>query len=294
MTATVSGAVYDFASKVLTIVVQSACWGFLPSSGVVSAAGSRAAAVDISAVMVVDNRQIGPCHRPSIVDYQLSIIDRAEPQDMELSDKDAPLAPPQRKTLGETIAESLREAILCGRFQPGERLVESSLAKQMGVSQTTVREGLARLERIGLVERHDKNRAVVASLTANDMKEIDSLRSVLCTMAALIVVREPKLELIARLKANVQQMQDAREPEEFAKLDLDFHEMIVRASGHSRLISSWDALRSQSFFNLLQMTRDPSLAVRAAKGHREWIHVLETGDLDEAMRLSSATLGQIC
>ena len=53
--------------------------------------------------------------------------------------------------------DRLREAIVTGRFQPSERLIEVEVARELGVGRSAVRTALARLEHEGLVE-HERHR----------------------------------------------------------------------------------------------------------------------------------------
>ncbi len=77
----------------------------------------------------------------------------------------------------------LREAILHGRVQPGDALVISSLAKELGVSATPLREALGRLAAEGLVEMQAHGSARVASVDLAEAVEIYELRQVLEPMA---------------------------------------------------------------------------------------------------------------
>src|SRR5439155_24684722 len=86
------------------------------------------------------------------------------------------LRPATRQTLGEHVADSLREAIFGGLFQPGQRLAEASLASTLKVSRAPVREALASLEQEGLVSRTTNRGTTVISLSRTDVEEICSLR----------------------------------------------------------------------------------------------------------------------
>lgn len=80
--------------------------------------------------------------------------------------------------------DRLREAIVTGRFQPSERLIEVDVARELGVGRSAVRTALARLEHEGLVE-HERNRgARVRLVTAQEAVEILETRAVLEGVAA--------------------------------------------------------------------------------------------------------------
>ena len=67
-------------------------------------------------------------------------------------------------TLREMAQENMRDAIITGVFQPGQRLVERTLCEQIGVSRTVIREVIRYLEAEGLVELIPHQGPVVASL----------------------------------------------------------------------------------------------------------------------------------
>jgi DNA-binding GntR family transcriptional regulator len=93
------------------------------------------------------------------------------------------LTPASRKSLGEDVAERLREAILHGELSPGQRLREEELSVRLEVSRGPVRDAFILLEREGLV-RSSRNRGVsVVELTRNDLQEIYTLRSALEPLA---------------------------------------------------------------------------------------------------------------
>ena len=75
------------------------------------------------------------------------------------------LEPLVDRTVADRIAERIREAIHDGSYSPGTRLVERSVARELGVSHIPVREALARLADEGLVDRMPRRGARVAELT---------------------------------------------------------------------------------------------------------------------------------
>ncbi|WP_197502472.1 FadR/GntR family transcriptional regulator, partial [Mycobacterium scrofulaceum] len=74
----------------------------------------------------------------------------------------SPLRPPDRQRVDEQIAASITDAILDGAFPPGTALPpERDLAEQLGVNRTSLRQGLARLQEMGLIEaRHGSGNVV--------------------------------------------------------------------------------------------------------------------------------------
>ena len=93
------------------------------------------------------------------------------------------LEPITAVNLREHIEHSVRSAILSGAFEPGERLVESTIAEQLNVSRAPVREALAALQREGIVAHVPRKGYSVVDFSDRDVAEIYSLRILLETEA---------------------------------------------------------------------------------------------------------------
>ena len=90
-------------------------------------------------------------------------------------------------TLRAQTLTTLRRAIIDGRFQPGERLVERDLCTRLGVSRTLVREALRSLETEGLVLNTNQRGPAVVTLTAAELTQIYEAREALEGMACQIL-----------------------------------------------------------------------------------------------------------
>ena len=108
--------------------------------------------------------------------------------------------------LRDVVFNTLRQAILTGDFLPGERLMEITLAKRLGVSRTPVREAIRKLELEGLVDMIPRKGAAVARITVSDLKDVLEVRCHLEEFAASIacdrITEEEKAYLLpAKLSA---------------------------------------------------------------------------------------------
>ena len=165
------------------------------------------------------------------------------------------LALPESRSLAVGIASRLRAAILGGHFGPGERLREEVLARSMGVSRGPVREALARLEREGLVVIRHNRGAFVGRLSREDLDEVHTLRLVLERLAVQRTAELGDAALFAEMQAVVDEMAAHADrgitEQEAAELDVRFHDLIYRGSGHRRLQGCWANLRPQIHIVLL-------------------------------------------
>lgn len=168
------------------------------------------------------------------------------------------LSAPVKRSLSEEVVVRLREAIINGRIAAGDRLREESLAASMSVSRGPVREALQRLEREGLVIVHPNRGATVARLSREDVDEVHSLRLALERLAVVEAIRHATGENLATMAAIIDEMIVSSavdiSGQLAAELDTRFHQALVEASGHRRLIRSWHDLQPQIHIFLLSRT----------------------------------------
>ena len=112
-------------------------------------------------------------------------------------------------TLRDLTTEKLREAIMARRFKPGEHLVERDLCERTGVSRSSVREALRHLEAEGLVERKGNRGLFVASITADEARQIYEVRAAIePEMARLFAARATDDDL-GKLQSSLDGMERA-------------------------------------------------------------------------------------
>lgn len=140
-------------------------------------------------------------------------------------------------------------AILLGAFVPSQRLLEEDLASAFEVSRGPVRDTLVQLQREGLVTLRRNCGASVARLSQKDVEEVYSLRLALERLTVQRVAQKAHPEDLAALEAMLGEIAAAIgrnvSEQEFAELDLRFHDLLYRAAHHERLYHSWVNLRPQ-------------------------------------------------
>ncbi len=151
-----------------------------------------------------------------------------------------------RSTLAEQAYEELQEQIVSGRLPAGQRLLADELAGSLAISQTPVKEALARLERDGLVQGEARRGSVVRRFDRDDIEEIYQARLLLELGAAEQGLAAGRADpaFVARLEAIfAEQMRFVEMQREDAlieaiRLDRAFHELIV-GLGRNRLLAGW-------------------------------------------------------
>jgi DNA-binding GntR family transcriptional regulator len=190
-------------------------------------------------------------------------------------------------SLSDRVAESVRAAIQDGVYQPGTKLVERTIASQLGVSHIPVREALARLADEGLVQRIPRRGAWVAGLTPVGLAEISSLRIVLEGFVVRRAQERVTPEAEARLRSIAARMLDAADAggvDALVELDQEFHGLLWEISDHSLLNEVAAQVRGRVAAFLRAATRSlPADELRAhAASHVDLVDAIAGGDPEQA------------
>lgn len=143
-----------------------------------------------------------------------------------------------KSTLHQRVVSQLREAILRGEFQPGERLVQEELAEAMGVSRMPIREAIRQLEKEGLVTVEAHKGAYVTPLTAEDIEEIYELRAILEAKAverSLPNLTDEDKRRLRQLSEAMKQAAADGKVERYVELNAEFHRLLRRGCSWRRI-----------------------------------------------------------
>lgn len=150
-----------------------------------------------------------------------------------------------KRPLRESVYLRLKQAIVEGKLQPGERLIETTIAQRLGVSRNPVREALRRLEQEQLVTASSKG-MVVSSITRASIEEVYAVRAVLealgCRLAAHYITAQEKERLRDILQRSRQAIR-AHDIETLTACDIEFHDVLMSASRNATLKKMLDQLR---------------------------------------------------
>lgn len=194
------------------------------------------------------------------------------------------------KTLREQIASSIRSSIIDGRIQPGEKLTEEEIARQLGVSRTPIREAFFLLSSEGFVDVEPRRGVIVREISIKDAEEIYELKGVLESLAVRLAAERMTPDIVTEL----QQINDALyQAAEEAPVDVrkiltlngKFHDIIIAACDNTKVIHQLTALRHQSLrYNFVFLSAGSRLR-ESADEHRAIIDALVRRDAGEAERL---------
>jgi DNA-binding GntR family transcriptional regulator len=193
-----------------------------------------------------------------------------------------------RTVLREQVKELLLERILSGEFQPGERLVETRIAQELGTSQAPVREALRDLELLRLVESEPFRGARVRAISAEEMAEIYPVRAALEDVAAREACARLDPETDRRLQKELEAMQVAASAGDVraqVEHDVRFHRLIVEAAGNRTLLEVWLSLRVEAR-TLMTLLKTGIERRELADAHAPILEALRSGDPERAARVA--------
>ncbi len=188
-----------------------------------------------------------------------------------------------RAVLSDQVKEILLKRILDGEYSPGDRLVEMHIAQEFEISQAPVREALRELEALGFVESEPYRGTRVRAVTKSELTEIYPVRAALEEVAA----RAAAVHLagnVEALEAELEAMHAAAEKGDLyeeVQHDVEFHRLIVGASGNRVLQDMWRSLRIEAR-TLISVLKAHIGGYELAELHRPVLEALAEGDAEKA------------
>lgn len=185
--------------------------------------------------------------------------------------------------LRDVVFNTLREAILKGDLQPGERLMELQLAAKLGVSRTPIREAIRMLEQEGLAVTIPRRGAEVAKMTEKDMQDVLQVREALDELAVSIaceLITEEELEKLTEAVKNFEDAIGTKDINQIAETDMAFHDIIYQASRNPKLVTILNNLREQIYRYRIQYLKDEKNYSNLLDEHREILEGLMKKDIE--------------
>lgn len=161
--------------------------------------------------------------------------------------------------LRDVVFNTLRQAILKGELEPGERLMEIQLAERLGVSRTPIREAIRKLELEGLVLMIPRKGAEVAKISEKSLRDVLELRRSLEELAIELACQRMTQEEIDELEDAQRAFRKAVDSKDvmlMAETDEKYHEIIYQGTKNSRLVQILNNLREQMYRYRLEYIKD--------------------------------------
>ncbi len=188
------------------------------------------------------------------------------------------------------VTNVLRNAIVSGEFELGEKLSETALAQRLGVSRTPVREALKQLQQEGLVEIIPRVGTCVTKPTEKEIVELFKLKESLEGLAAGLMAERgdipERTELIRAFKS-MEEAVGKGNIDGYVEANDRFHEAILKGSGNSKLLYHFNLLINQlPYKRFVYLTLgQPERLQKSVEEHRKIVEVIQNQDIQGAEQL---------
>jgi DNA-binding GntR family transcriptional regulator len=189
-----------------------------------------------------------------------------------------------KNTVVEQITHHIREGIKHGRFAPGQRLIESDLTQELGVSRGPLREGLSRLASEGHLVIEPFRGAVVRRWSRTDIVDLFGVREVLEGQAAHLAALNVNAAARKALLTSVKKIRRDVNPQGYLLHNQAFHETIATLSGNTLLQRLLEQLSTNAYrlqFRQMVVTADRTAAL---SDHTAIATAIAEGDAKAAER----------
>jgi len=199
------------------------------------------------------------------------------------------------KVLAQEVVSDIKRAIVNGMIKPGEKINETQIARDMGISRSPVREALHMLKKEGVVVSIPYKGIFVNLLGKKDIEDMYIIRGLLEAYAIEKVIENKNEKILRCLKKNVEDIEkdvEKKQLQDLVSKDIEFHRNICIFSGNKKLIDIWEGFQTQievlinlesGFYERFQL-----LAVE----HRELLSLIIEGKVKEAQEKIKAHILQ--
>ena len=199
------------------------------------------------------------------------------------------------KVIAQEVATDIKSAIVNGMIKPGEKINETQIARDMGISRSPVREALHMLKKEGVVVSIPYKGTFVNLLGKKDIEDMYIIRGLLEAYAIEKVIENKNEKILRCLRKNVEDIEKDVEKKQLKDLvskDIEFHRNVCIFSGNKKLIDVWEGFQTQievlinlesGFYERFQL-----LAVE----HRELLSLIIEGKVKQAQEKIKAHILQ--
>ncbi len=191
----------------------------------------------------------------------------------------------REKTITSIAVDAIQDMIVSGELRAGDRINESTLAENLGISRGPIREACRSLEQAGLLTSKTNRGMYVREVTLDEARDLYELRGAVAGLAGELIAKRADDAEITSLQHLVDQMQVAAEEgatAQYYKLNLQFHDDLVLASRNSALEDTYRKIVNQ--LHLLRrrgLVQEGNLLVSNAE-HRQIVDALTRRDAQAA------------
>jgi len=207
--------------------------------------------------------------------------------------RDALMTTPAPDPIGRTalaveITNRLRQMVLEGQLQPGEKINEKRLTEQFGVSRTPLREALKVLANEGLLDLVPHRGAVITRQSEAELAEVFRVLAALEGLAGELAAEHAEqaaLEEITALTRELRQTFEISDRPTYFRINQAIHAAILAAAGNDTLLRSHELLAFRLQRARYQANLTPERWRAAVEEHEAIAEALRAGDAAQCARL---------
>lgn len=193
----------------------------------------------------------------------------------------------KKETLRESVRDYLRDAIIYRRVKPGERLVETRIAKELGTSQGPVREALKELELMGFIDTVPYYGSFVHSFSKTEIVDNYRMRELLESFAVEEAIRHLDDDSMQKIEAAYEALRrsyDEQDHKNNTEKDVGFHHAIIRACRIPMMERAWMLLNMAQWTFLTTSSGKYPIGT-FAKLHEDLFISIRDKDIEQARAL---------
>jgi DNA-binding GntR family transcriptional regulator len=191
--------------------------------------------------------------------------------------------------LRDQTYDIIKNMIILREIEPGKKINEEHIAKEIQVSRTPIREALCRLENEGIVKIIPRRGAFVSDLTETTVREILLTREVLEGLVVRLAVENMDAKLLEKLRKAIEKVsnipEDERDLINYTRSEVDFHALLLSASNNQMLKNMMKIINAHLQIIRLRTVVIPERAQKTVKEHEQILKAIEKGDADSAEEL---------
>lgn len=187
--------------------------------------------------------------------------------------------------LSKKVYRILKKEIIKGSFKPGDKVLEGKIAEQMGISRTPVREAICVLAAEGFVILSPNQGVVVRSVSAENIREVLQIHSVLEGLAARLsceVINEEDLKELENCVNKMEKLANKKDSSTYSEVDLKFHELILNICRNKQLIQMRKNISDQAQRYRISSLSIPRRLKESLKEHQKILEAFKTKDPKKA------------
>lgn len=152
------------------------------------------------------------------------------------------------KTITSIAVDAIEDMIISGELAAGDRINESALAEQLDISRGPIREACRSLEQAGLLTVKTNRGMYVREVSLDEARELYEVRSGIAGLAGELIVKraaDEELNELGRLVELMQVAADKRQVQDYYKLNLQFHDLLMSAAKNNALKETYHRIVNQ-------------------------------------------------